>query len=298
MGDVDIIGHNGHRVPLVDDALIELVMGRLVGQIVDNGNDVQAKQRPGAPLAENPIGAEIAQPVVGRPPTKAIAPLLQVQGHISKRNRIQRQRSHGSASQAHPVQHRPPVPRVPGKAHGIVSVLQGRKSLLSLPGEDDPVSFRLHRGKGALSTLGWEGPMSHRGVGQPGRRLSGGKGALLPQLHLHHTGTGKGQHIVLAQGKAVALEVLPPRGAEKGLGLVGGAPLDHLLPRVHVKQVLKLRRRGFNPPGRFIHDVFPILVLGEHLGTLGNGDGGIYGIMGGKLEQSGGRHRVGHLKAG
>ena len=143
-----------------------------------------------------------------------------------------------------------------------------------------------------------EGPAGQRRVREPLGGLRPRQPPLQAQLRLHLEGTGQGEHVALADGKPVALEVLPLDGGEEGLWPVQVQPLDHLRPGVHIEEAGEPGRGGLDAPPGLVDDVLPLLVLGEELGALGHRHRRLHRVVGGELEQAGGGHRVWHLKAG
>ena len=293
-----VVRDQGHRVPLVDDVLVELVLGALLRQVGDHGGDLQGQIHPGPPLAEGLVRAEIAQVVDGGPPVKAVAPLRQVQGHVPAGHAVQGHPLLGPAAQSHAVQHNGPRAEVPPAGDGAEAALIRLKGLCALIGEDHGVSLRLNGGKGPLLSAGAEGPPAQGRVGQPLGGLRRGEAPLLPQLHLHLTGARQGQHVLLPHEEAVALEILSPHVRKEGLGALQVQLLDHLAAGVHIVGLPQLGGGGLDGPHRLIDHVLPLLIGGEHLGPPGDGHRLLHRVVGGELEQAGGGLRVGHLKAG
>ena len=298
LGDVDVVGHHRHGVPLVDDALGELVLGLQPVGAVDDGGHVQPQGHLGAPLAEDLVGAEVAQAVGGGAAAEAVAPLGQLQGDVPVGRAVHVPPALGPAAQANAVEHQLAAAQAAGAGDGVVALLVRGEGPVPLIGEEEGVPLGPDGGEGLLPLVGGEGPAGQGGVGQVGCGLGGGEAALLPQLHLHLAGTGQGEGVVLAQGEAVPLEVLTLHGAEEGHGPFQVHLLDHLGSGVGVEEGLEPGGGGLDAPPGLVDDVLTILVLGEELGALGHRHRRLHRVVGGELEQTGGAHRVGHAEAG
>ena len=77
-----IVRQDAHRIVLIDDPLVEFVLGLIPHGGIDHRHDIQPQVHPGAPLAEYPVGADVEHLIGGGPPAKAIAARFQGDGDI------------------------------------------------------------------------------------------------------------------------------------------------------------------------------------------------------------------------
>ena len=117
------------------------------------------------------------------------------------------------------------------------------------------------------------------------------------QLHFHLGRAGQAQGLVLAKGKAVALQHGPLPPGKQGLDRPFFQLLDAVLIGVHRVEPHQPGGRGFHGTHRLIHHVFPLLIRCERLGAGRDRHRLFHPVVNRELHHAGSGHRGRWVKA-
>ena len=258
-----VVRQDAHRVVLIDDPLVEFVLGLIPHGGIDHRHDIQPQVYPGAPLAEHPVGADVEHLIGGGPPAKAIAALRQGDGDVVVGGAVRGHAFGDHASQGDAAELNGALHLGAHIAVDVnVAVRLRAKGLFILLEQPQDTALRLHPVKGRVIhpvKIPPGGPFRvPQGLGGGSLQKPGG----LPQGDLQFAGARQVQHLVLGKGEPVELKVFLPGGGEEGLLFGTIQPLDPARLRVHVIYVRQAGGNGLDPVGGGKDRIGAVLFLG------------------------------------
>ena len=249
----------GHGAALVDDGLAEPVLGPLGRRVKDDGADVQLEGRAGPRLGQNGVAADVKQAVGRRAAAEAVA--LPLDGQVPGKELLRRAGLQRGAGQGG-LLHRQGHGRAAGAADADAALLVRLHGQGGPLFQHDPPRVRLDAVKGQPDPAVAVAPLQ-AAFGQQAGGLVLEVPHTLPQLEGDGRGAFQPQDVVLGQGEAVGLHLLPA-GGEEGLRPLQADLLQLIGRGVDVVQVEQFGRARLDGALGLKDHVLAVGPGGEH----------------------------------